>query len=337
MFSDPLSDISGDRTTPVVALAPMAGITDLPMRDLVSGFGADLVVSEMVASGELLTGRPGTRERAELGLERAATSVQLAGRDPATMAEAARQVEQLGAKVIDINMGCPAKKVTGGLSGSALMRDPDLALAIIEAVAEAVATPVTVKMRLGWDEGQLNAAHIAARAESAGVRMIVVHGRTRCQFYKGQADWAAIRPVVEAVSIPVLANGDITNAQNAREALRLSGADGVMVGRGIQGRPWAIEQIRRDLAGTAPLDAPDPAEVAALAAAHYEAMLGFYGAELGLRVARKQLGWYMDQAKTPAVLRGRILRSRDSREVLELLVPALAEHAARHPEGRAAA
>ncbi|WP_188476715.1 tRNA dihydrouridine synthase DusB [Primorskyibacter flagellatus] len=315
-------DTTPDR--PVVALAPMAGITDLPMRDLVTGFGADLVVSEMVASGELVTARSGTRERAELGIGRAATSVQLAGRDPAVMAEAARQVADLGAALIDINMGCPAKKVTGGLSGSALMRDPDLALSLIEAVAGAVDVPVTVKMRLGWDDDSLNAPDLARRAEGAGVRMVVIHGRTRCQFYKGQADWNAIRAVVDAVTVPVLANGDITDAETARRALDASGAAGVMIGRGIQGRPWAVADTIAALSGTSATSAPTAPNRAALAARHYDAILSFYGTDLGLRVARKHLGWYMDDAGTPADLRGRILRSRDTAEVLSLLPEALA-------------
>lgn len=314
-----------DLSRPVVALAPMAGITDLPMRNLVSGFGADLVVSEMVASGELVTARAGTRERAELGIGQAETSVQLAGRDPAVMAEAARQVADLGATIIDINMGCPAKKVTGGLSGSALMRDPDLALSLIEAVADAVDVPVTVKMRLGWDDDSLNAPDLARMAEGAGARMITVHGRTRCQFYKGQADWAAIRRVTEAVRVPVIANGDITDATTARRALAASGAQGVMIGRGIQGRPWAVAEVIAALAGR---EFDTPADRAALAAAHYEAILSFYGTDLGLRVARKHLGWYMDEAATPAELRGRILRSRDTAEVMRLLPDALAPRSA---------
>ncbi|WP_407493365.1 tRNA dihydrouridine synthase DusB [Pseudooceanicola sp. MF1-13] len=305
---------------PIVALAPMAGITDLPMRDLVAGFGADLVVSEMVASGELLTARPGTREKAELGLERAATSVQLAGRAPDTMAEAARQIADQGAKVIDINMGCPAKKVTGGLSGSALMRDPDLALSLIDAVANAVDLPVTVKMRLGWDDTNHNAADLSKRAEDAGVRMVVIHGRTRCQFYKGHADWDAIANVVKAVNIPVLANGDITDISSARTALAKSGAAGIMVGRGIQGQPWLLAQLIAELEGTQPPETPD---LIPLVQTHYQAILAFYGPDLGLRVARKQLGWYMDRCQTPADLRGRILRSKDSADVMQMLPDAL--------------
>ena len=309
-----------DPTRPQVALAPMAGITDLPMRDLVAGYGADLVVSEMVASGELMTARAGTRERAELGIGRAETSVQLAGRDPEVMAEASRQVADLGAGIIDINMGCPAKKVTGGLSGSALMRDPDLALSLIDAVAGAVDVPVTVKIRLGWDDDSRNAPDIARMAEGAGARMITVHGRTRCQFYKGRADWSAIRKVVEAVSVPVLANGDISDAATARTALRASGASGVMIGRGIQGRPWAVAETIAELDGI-PFIVPE--DLSAIALPHYAAILAFYGIDLGLRVARKHLGWYMDEAGTPADLRGRILRSTDTKEVRRLLPDAL--------------
>ena len=204
------------------------------------------------------------------------------------------------------------------------MRDPDLALRLIEAVAEAVALPVTLKMRLGWDDDCLNAPDLARRAEDAGVRMVVVHGRTRCQFYKGHADWAAIRSVVEAVDVPVLANGDIVDTESARAALKASGARGVMVGRGIQGRPWALAAIMAELSGTT---GPTTVDMGALAARHYEAMLSFYGVDLGNRVARKHLGWYMDHARTPAALRGRVLRSRDCAEVMSLLPEALAPHA----------
>ncbi|MGJ8622379.1 MAG: tRNA dihydrouridine synthase DusB [Yoonia sp.] len=309
--------------TPPVALAPLAGITDLPFRQLVASFGAGWVVSEMVASQEMVQAKPGVRERAELGYDQAGTAVQIAGRDAYWMAEAARMIEANGAAFIDINMGCPAKKVTNGYSGSALLRTPDHALSLIEAVVAAVQIPVTLKTRLGWDDDSLNAADVAKRAEAAGIKLVTIHGRTRCQFYKGSANWAAISAIKDAVSIPVIANGDIIDTASARMALEQSGADGVMIGRGAQGRPWALAQVAAQLYGTAAPVVPQGRALADMVSAHYEAMLSFYGVTMGGKVARKHLGWYMDDAGTPPALRKAILTHSDPARVLRDLPAAL--------------
>jgi tRNA-dihydrouridine synthase B len=313
--------------SPPVALAPLAGITDLPFRSLVLSFGAGWVVSEMVATGELLTNRPGTKEKTALGLGQSRTAVQLAGRDPRLMAEAARMVADMGAAFIDINMGCPAKKVVGGMSGSALLREPDLALRLIEAVTGAVDVPVTLKTRLGWDGDCANTPLVAARAADAGVRMLTLHGRTRQQFYTGRADWAAIGRVRETLSIPVIANGDILGPSEACEALRMSDAAGVMVGRGAQGAPWVLAQIAHVLHGTPAPVVPRRAALVDMVIAHHADMLAFYGTALGLKVARKHLGWYMDRAGTPPDLRGAVLTANTPAAVHGLLPAALLGHA----------
>jgi tRNA-dihydrouridine synthase B len=319
--------VANNTLTEPVLLAPMAGITDLPFRRLVAGFGAGLVVSEMVASQEMVQARPGTRERAELGAGIENTSVQIVGREARWMAEAARMVEAMGARIIDINMGCPAKKVVNGWSGSALLRDLDHALGLIEAVVSAVRVPVTLKTRLGWDDACLNAPDLARRAEAAGIAMMAIHGRTRCQFYGGAADWAAIRQVTDAVSIPVIANGDILCTRTARTALERSGAAGVRIGRGARGRPWLLAEVADRLAGRRPRARPEGVALADMVAGHYEDMLSFYGRDLGRRVARKHLGWYMDEAGTPPGLRREVLTEADPARVRSILPVALSRYA----------
>jgi nifR3 family TIM-barrel protein len=286
-------DIGSIAIRNTVFLAPMSGVSDEPFRALAHELGAGLVVSEMVASEELVRLRPDMVKRTAGRRKIEPLVVQLAGREARWMAEGARIAQDLGADIIDINMGCPARQVTGGLSGSALMRDVDHATGLIEATVAAARVPVTLKMRLGWDTGQLNAPELAQRAESVGASLVTVHGRTRCQFYKDKADWTAIRRVKEAVGIPVIANGDVGNVEQARHMLAQSGADGIMMGRGAYGKPWAPGMVAQQLEPGRGRACPSIAEQGEIVQRHYEAILSHYGIGDGVRVARKHLGWYV--------------------------------------------
>ncbi len=308
-----------------VFLAPMSGVTDEAFRMTAHELGAGLVVSEMVASEELVNARPDMMRRALSAESLSPFVIQLAGREPHWMAEGAKVAQDMGAEIIDINMGCPAREVTGGLSGSALMRNLDHAEKLIEATVKASSVPVTLKMRLGWDHNSLNAPELARRAEGQGVALVTVHGRTRCQFYGGRADWAAIARVREAVSIPLIANGDGTSVADAKEMLAMSGADGVMIGRGAYGRPWWPGVIAEGLDPGCGIAEPTLAEEAVIVARHHDRILSKHGAHHGNRIARKHIGWAISRLAerhflTPEAAtywRAALLRTNDNAAVAQ--------------------
>ncbi len=305
---------------PAVILAPMSGISDQPFRRTVRKYGADLVISEMIASDAVLRAvRSEIRKMSTNCSGEFPMAVQLAGRDPKLMAEAAKINEDRGAAIIDINFGCPARKVTNKVCGSALMRNEKLASDIMTAVVEAVSIPVTMKMRTGWDDTSRNAPQLARIAEETGIQMITVHGRTRCQFFKGHADWSFIRQVKDVVQIPIIANGDIRSPQDAEECLKLSGADGVMIGRAAEGRPWLINQIKQYLESGKFVPNPTAEQIKSTVLKHYADILSHYGVGLGLRIARKHLCWYISGFQGAAELRAKLGREENPDTVITLL------------------
>ena len=302
-----------------VILAPMTAVTDLPFRRAVKRYGAGLTVTEMIASQAMIRETRQSLQKSMWDPSEEPVSMQLAGCEPHVMAEAAKLNEQRGAAIIDINMGCPVKKVVNGWAGSALMRDLTTAAAIIEATVKAVKVPVTLKTRMGWDHNSLNAPELARIAEDLGVQMITIHGRTRCQLYKGEADWAFVRRVKEAVSVPVIVNGDINSLKDSREALRQSGADGVMVGRGSYGRPWFVAQVMSDLGGGGRRPDPSLDEQLATMLEQYDEMLELYGTQTGVNLARKHIGWYTKGLPGSAELRNRVNQQENPAVVVRML------------------
>ena len=302
-----------------VILAPMTGVTDLPFRKAVKLYGAGLTVSEMIASQAMIRETRQSLQKATWDPSEEPVSLQLAGCAPREMAEAAKLNEQRGAAIIDINMGCPVKKVVNGDAGSALMRDIPLAAAIIDATVKAVGVPVTLKMRMGWCHDSLNAPELARVAEDLGVKMITVHGRTRNQMYKGSADWGFVRRVKEATSLPVIVNGDVCTREDARTALEQSGADGVMIGRGAYGKPWLLGQVMADLSGGGTRPDPSIDEQLALILEQYEAMQSLYGIVTGVNLARKHIGWYTKGLSGSAEFRNKVNQVDDPATVVAML------------------
>ena len=302
-----------------VLLAPMSGVTDLPFRRLVKSFGASLVISEMIASRAMIMQTRDSLKKCQKEDAQYPMSVQLAGCDPEVMAEAAKLNEDLGADIIDINFGCPVKKVVNGFAGSALMKDEDLATRIMEAVVKAVKIPVTMKTRLGWNYENLNAPSLAKKAEDVGIQLLTIHGRTRCQMYNGVANWEMINAVKTAVKIPVIANGDIKSVEDAKKALELSKADGVMIGRACYGRPWLINQISQELKGEVADLAPSIEQQQKIVLNHFEEMIDHYGEMVAIPLARKHIGWYSGGLKSSSEFRAKVNTTQGAQNVRDII------------------
>lgn len=302
-----------------VLLAPMSGVTDLPFRKLVKSFGASLLISEMIASRAMIIQTRESLKKCQKDNDHYPMSVQLAGCDPEVMAQAAKLNEDLGADIIDINFGCPVKKVVNGFAGSALMKDEDLATRIMESVVKAVKIPVTMKTRMGWNSENLNAPSLAKKAQDVGIQMLIIHGRTRCQMYNGTADWEFVSKVKDAVDIPVIVNGDIKDAKTAKTAMKLSNADGVMIGRACYGKPWLINQIHQELNGLEVSPNPTLSEQKDIILRHLESMVEHYGEYVAIPLARKHIGWYSAGIKGSAEYRARINTLKDYKILKEVI------------------